>query len=75
MDRYIGLDVHSASCTVGVLSAKGKRLKSTVLETNGKVLVAYLRTLPGTLHLIIEAGTHAARLFEILSPHVHEMVS
>ena len=74
MDRYIGLDAHSASCTVGVLSAKGKRLKSTVLETNGKVLVEYIRTLPGTLHLIIEEGTHAAWLFEILSPHVHEMV-
>ncbi len=23
MDRYIGMDVHSASCTAGILSAKG----------------------------------------------------
>jgi transposase len=74
MDRYIGMDVHSASCTVGVLSAKGKRLSSTVLETNGKALVAFLRTIPGTRHLIIEEGTQAAWLYEILSPHVHEMV-
>ena len=46
MERYIGLDVHSASCTIGVLSAKGKRLSSTVLETNGKVLVEFLRLIP-----------------------------
>jgi len=74
MDRYIGLDVHSASCTAGVLSAKGKRLKETVLETNGKVLVEFLKTTPGNRHLIIEEGTHAAWLYEILSPHVQEML-
>jgi hypothetical protein len=74
MDRYIGLDVHSASCTAGVLSAKGRRLSSTVLETNGKVLVEFLRLIPGTRHLIIEEGTQASWLHEILSPHVHEMV-
>jgi len=74
MDRYIGMDVHSASCTAGVLSAKGKRLNSTVLETNGKSLVEYLRMIPGSRHLIIEEGTHSAWLYEILSPHVREMV-
>lgn len=74
MDRYIGLDVHSASCTAGVLSGNGKRLSSTVLETNGKVLVEFLRLIPGDRHLIVEEGTHAAWLHEILSPHVKDMV-
>jgi len=74
MDRYIGLDVHSASCTAGVLSPKGKKLKSAVLETNGKVLVEFLKTIPGNRHLIIEEGTHSNWLYEILSPHVYEMV-
>jgi hypothetical protein len=45
-----------------------------VLETNGRALVEYLRLIPGTRHLIIEEGTHAAWLHEILSPHVHDMV-
>ncbi len=74
MDRYIGMDVHSASCTAGVLSAKGRRLKSVVLETNGKVLVDFLKTIPSKRHLVIEEGTHSNWLHEILSPHVHEMV-
>ena len=74
MDRYIGLDVHSASCTAGVISAKGKRLQSVVLETNGKVLVDFLKTIPQKRHLIIEEGTHANWLHEILSPHVFQMI-
>ena len=45
-----------------------------MLETNGRALVAYLRMIPGTRRLIIEEGTHVARLYEILSPHVHHMV-
>ncbi len=73
MDRYIGMDVHQTSCTIGILSAKGKRLKSIVLETNGKVLLDFLKTIPGNLHLIIEEGTHSSWLHEILSPHVQEM--
>jgi transposase len=74
MERYIGMDVHSASCTAVVLSAKGKRLTTTVVETNGKSLVGFLLTIPGNRHLAIEEGTHAAWLYEILSPHVQEMV-
>jgi len=38
MDRYIGLDAHSASCTVAVVGPSGRRLSSQVLETNGKAL-------------------------------------
>ena len=74
MERYIGLDVHSASCTAGVLSSTGKRLKSQVLETNGKVLVDFIRTIPGNRHLCIEEGTQANWLYELLRPHVDELV-
>ena len=74
MDRYIGLDVHSASCTAGVLSAKGKRLKTEVLETNGEALIGFQKTIPGNRHLIIEEGTHSAWLHEILTPHFFELV-
>jgi hypothetical protein len=36
MERYIGLDVHSASCTVGVLSPSGKRIGTHLVETSAK---------------------------------------
>jgi hypothetical protein len=43
MERYVGLDSHARSCTLGVMSAGGQRLKSLVVETNGKALVDAVR--------------------------------
>ena len=39
MDRYIGLDVDAPSTTAAIVCSRGKKLGSTVLETNGRVLV------------------------------------
>lgn len=74
MEKYIGLDVHSASCTAAVLDARGKRLGSHVIETNGQSLVEFFATQAGTLHVCLEEGTQAGWLVEILSPHVAEIV-
>lgn len=74
MDRYIGLDAHSASCTVAVVGPSGRRLAHQVLETNGRSLVSFVKTVPGTRHLCMEEGNHSAWLHEILAPHVDEIV-
>ncbi len=47
MDRYIGLDAHVSSCTLGVLGRSGKRLGLHVVETNAKALIEVLRSIPG----------------------------
>jgi hypothetical protein len=36
MERYIGMDVHAASCTIAVISEKGRKLKDFPVETNGQ---------------------------------------
>ena len=74
MDRYIGLDAHSSSCTVAVIAANGRRLQSQVLETNARVLVSFLKTIPKPRHLCLEEGTHASWLYEVLAPHVQEIL-
>jgi transposase len=74
MDRYIGLDVHAQSCTLAVLGPSGRRLKSQVVETNGKVLVDAVLGVAGRRHLCLEEGTQSAWLHELLSPHVVELV-
>jgi transposase len=74
MDRYIGLDAHTSSCTVAVVGPSGKRLQSQVIETNAQALINLLLTIPGNRHLCIEEGTHANWLYEVLSPHVQEIV-
>ena len=74
MKRYIGMDVHSASTTIAVLSATGKVLRTMVVETNGQALIETLRGIAGELHACLEEGTQSAWLYEILSPYVHELV-
>jgi transposase len=74
MDRYIGLDAHSSSCTAAVVSPRGRRLQTQVLETNARDLVHFLKTIPKPRHLCLEEGTHAGWLYEVLSPHVQEIV-
>ena len=74
MDRYVGLDVHAASCTAAVVGPSGRHLTSQVLETNARSLIEFLQTLPRPRHVCLEEGTHAAWLHEMLSPHVEELV-
>lgn len=74
MDRYIGLDVHTSSCTVAVVGPSGKRLGSHVVETNAAALIEVIRAIPGVRYLNMEEGTFSDWLYEVLSPHVEELV-
>jgi hypothetical protein len=59
---------------VAVIGPSGKRLQTQVLETNAKVLIDFIRAIPGNRHLCLEEGTHSNWLYEVLSPHVQEIV-
>ena len=74
MERTIGLDAHGASCTFAVVGPSGRKLRQHVEETSGAAMVQYLRAIPGRNHLCLEEGTQSAWLYEILSPHVAEVV-
>ena len=74
MERYIGLDVHAASCTAAVIDAHGKRIgRPHVLETNASTLIEFLKSQSGRLHVCLEEGTQSQWLSEILSPHAHDL--
>jgi len=74
MDRYIGLDAHSQTCTVAIMGPTGRRLREQVLDTNGEVLVDFFKSIAGTLHVCFEEGTQSEWLYELLKPHVHEII-
>ena len=74
MERYIGMDVHAASCTLAVISKKGRKLKDFPVETNGQALVEAIRMIPGHKHLVFEEGLQSAWLYETLTPHVDDIV-
>src|SRR3990172_143798 len=74
MERYIGLDAHASSCTLAVVGPSGKRLGSQVVETNARALVEVLRGIPRNRHVCVEEGTVSGWLWEVLEPHVEELV-
>ena len=68
MRRYIGCDSHSTSCTFAVLGPSGRRLGQDVVETNGRALIEYVRTIPGERYLCLEEGEQSQWLVELLAP-------
>ncbi len=43
MERYIGMDVHAASCTLAVISEKGRKLKDFPVETGVRRATSAMR--------------------------------
>jgi transposase len=74
MDRYIGIDVHTESCTFAIMSTAGKRVREGHVETNGQALTEFVRGIPGRKHVCMEEGTHAEWLYELLDPLVDDIV-
>jgi transposase len=74
MDRYIGLDVHSQSCTMAVLGPSGRRLGLRVVATHGAELRQAIRDIAGTKHVCLEEGAQSSWLYELLNDEVDELV-
>lgn len=63
---YVGLDVHKASICIAVLSAEGKLVMESVIETSATTILEFLKGLRGQLEVTFEEGTHAAWLYDTL---------
>jgi transposase len=74
MERFIGMDVHASSTTIGVVGPTGKRCKSQVVATSAPALIEALKEIRGQLHLCLEECPQSGWLAEVLSPHVAELV-
>jgi transposase len=72
--RYIGMDVHSATISIAVRDATGKVIMEATIATQAAAIVDFVRGLQGSLHVAFEEGVQAAWLYELLLPHVAEVV-
>jgi transposase len=72
--KYIGLDVHQSATTVAVRNSTGKLVMESIVETKASTLLDFLHGLRGELHVTMEEGTWAAWLYDVLKPHVREVV-
>ena len=72
--KYIGLDVHKEAIAIAVLNDAGKLVMESIVETQSGSLLQFIHGLRGELHVTWEEGTWAAWLYDLLKPHVHEVV-
>jgi transposase len=72
--KYIGMDVHQATISIAVLNSSGKLVMESVIETKALTMVQFVRGLRGDLHVTLEEGTWAAWLYDLLKPHVSQVV-
>jgi len=72
--KYIGMDVHKEAISIAVLNSSGKLVMESVVEAKTITILEFVRGLRGSLHLTLEEGTWAAWLYDLLKPHVTEIV-
>src|ERR1700674_3585656 len=72
--KYIGMDVHKESISIAVMNGAGKMVMECVIETKASVILELIHGLRGDLQVTFEEGTWAAWLYDLLKPHVTELV-
>ena len=72
--KYIGMDVHKEAISVAVLNFSGKLVMECTIETKAITILDFLKGLRGSLHVTLEEGTWAAWLYDLVKPHVTELV-
>ena len=72
--KYIGMDVHTESISVAVMNAAGKIVMECVIETKASMILQFIDGLRGDLRVTFEEGTWAAWLYDLLKPHVTEVL-
>src|ERR1700739_4239434 len=72
--KYIGMDVHKEAIVIAVENARGHVVMESIIETKASSILQFIRGLQGELHVTWEEGTWAAWLYDLLKPHVHQVL-
>src|SRR5271165_3108459 len=72
--KYVGMDVHKEAIAIAVMNGAGKLVMESIIETKASTILQFMQGLRGDLHVTLEEGTWAAWLYDLLKPHVTEVV-
>src|SRR5215467_14906294 len=72
--KYIGMDVHQASISIAVRDTAGKLVMESLIETKAATILEFFQGLKGTLCVAFEEGTSAAWLYDLIKPHVANVI-
>lgn len=71
---YVGMDVHKAITVITVLNYSGQEIMRTVVQTKSDTILAFVKALNGEVRVTFEEGISSAWLYDLLSPHVAEVL-
>jgi transposase len=72
--KYIGIDVHQATSVFAVSNQEGRIIAEAILETRETPIIDFLKSQRGTLWVTFEEGTYANWLYDVIRPHVSNLV-
>jgi transposase len=72
--KYIGMDIHKETISIAVMNGDGKVVMESIIETKASTILQCIQGIHGDLHVTLEEGTWAAWLYDLLKPHVTELV-
>jgi transposase len=72
--KYIGMDVHKEAISIAVMNGDGKVVMESIIETKASTILQCIEGVRGDLHVTFEEGTWAAWLYDLLKPHVTELI-
>ena len=72
--HYVGMDVHQASTSIAVMNSQGKLMSESLIESKAQTIIDFFKGLSGEVHVTLEEGTQAGWLYDIIRPHVTELV-
>ncbi len=73
-DKYVGLDVHRSSIVTAVHNHQGKCVMESVIETKAQTIRDFIKSISGTVHVVLEEVVQAAWLYDLIHPLVAEVV-
>ena len=68
------MDIHKETISIAVMNGEGKVVMESIIETKASTILQCIQGIHGDLHVTLEEGTWAAWLYDLLKPHVTELV-
>src|SRR3984885_3165123 len=72
--KYVGMDIHKEAVVIAVMNGEGKVVMESIIETKASTILQCIQGIHGDLHVTLEEGTWSAWLYDLLKPHVTELV-
>lgn len=72
--KYIGIDVHSSTCTFSVVDENGVEIDNVTIETNGRLIVRYIMSIEGKKSVAFEECEMSSWLYSLLNKRVDKLL-